>query len=183
MSANVINPTIEFPVATKPNGNLQQKTRSLFVLCHLDRFANQSAEIVREMFPSRLKMLPQGVVTMTDVSRARGHGGPLSRVAAYFMAMKLTGQPRTAADRAMIWLEGIIDWLYSMSTDIPSDAEIRAASVAEQDAEHRENLSQLLLASEINKDTLEQAISAIEAEEARMRELKLLLRRRLAAER
>lgn len=179
MSATVWSEAPNLQAHAKDRGNLH---KSLYVTLHLDRFASEASAIVREMFPGALKSVT-GVIYMQGVSRARGSGGCLAQLGAYFLAMKLTGQSRAAADRAIVWLEGVRDWLWCAAVGVPSDAEILAASRAEQEAEHRENISQMLLAEGINAETLARTIEAIEAEQARMNELKLLCRRRMAAER
>lgn len=149
-----------------------------------DRITSEGAAVARIMFPSNLRLVGRVPgVSMFGVSRARQHGGAVATVGLYLLAMKASGRPREAAEHALAWLQGLVDWLYCASGAVPTDDEILEASRAETDAEHAGNRAQLLLHEGITKHSLDQCIEAIEHEEARLRNLKLLLRRRRAAER
>lgn len=155
-----------------------------YLLHHADRITVEGATIVRVMFPSNLRLVSRVPgVSMFGVSRARQTGGAIATVGLYLLAMKACGRPREAAERLLAWLQSIVDWLWCMSAAVPSDDEIRAASRAEQQAQNVEDAAQILLHEQITAESLDRAIAAIEEEEARMRQLKLLLRRRRAAER
>lgn len=162
------------------NGRLVAQ-KSLYVLHHTDRFASEGAAICRALFPDNLRVFGR-VISMYAASRARQNGGAVAALGSYFLASKLGGGTREAADKVIVWLEGVRDWLWAEMGVLPSDEEIRAASVREQEAENAENLAQLALAGGINRENLERALEATEAEISRSRALALLLRRRLAVE-
>lgn len=166
-----------------PSGQLVAQPHP-YLLHHADRVTTEGAAVVRAMFPSNLRLVSRVPgVSMFGVSRARQQGGAVATVGLYLLAMKACGRPRQAAERPLIWLQSLVDWLWCAGPGVPTDVEIRQASREEQEAQCAEDVAQLLLHEEITAESIDVAIARIEEEEARMRHLKLLLRRRRAAER